>query len=534
MDNSRRSNGGLVALVLLAVFCLEAVLLLWPGVLAINGHEVDAIHAATAAIRVAEGARQHIDFVTPLGVLAIQPVAWFVDLGMGAGRAFLAAQLLVAAVLAPMVWYVACGRLPGLAAPVFAAVQVVMVTALVYGGENGTVSISMYYNRWAWAAFFLAVLIILLPRRAGFGSGTWDGIVLGLTLSALALVKATFFVTLAPVVLIWVLMGRNWRVFLSMAVTGVLCAGTATVVFGGPAFWIAYAQDLMFVSGSDVRAAPGKGLAEILAAPGFFAGTLCLLAAIVGLRKAGHMTDGLLTLLLAPGFIYITYQNWGNDPKWLIVLGFLALGWRCTATGTPFGVPARGFFAGLAVACFALSMASLQTMGFSTIRHVGSDLAAHVTIAADPRHGDMLIERARSFDGEAMVDIEVAGVAEAPEKLVFAGITVGGCTQKFGYFGKMVEIADALKASGHGQALIAFVDVNNPLPLIGGFAQIPQDPPWYYGGTVAAEAAEVLVIPKCPVSKVTFKAYVADLQAVADAWSLSDEHRHYWLFTRAR
>ena len=78
--------------------------------------------------------------------------------------------------------------------------------------------------------------------------------------------------------------------------------------------------------------------------------------------------------------------------------------------------------------------------------------------------------------------------------------------------------------------LVAFVDVNNPLPLIGGFSQIAVEPPWYYGGSRAARAADVLVVPKCPVSKVTFNAYIADLNAAGLSWDLVEDTRHYRLF----
>ena len=520
-----------VAIVLFGAFLLEAFLLLWPGVLAINGHEVDAIHAAGAALRIANGAAQHLDFVTPLGVLTFQPVVFFLDAGFGIGRSFILAQLLVAALISPVVWYVAVTRLSKHSALFFAGLMIVMITALVYGGDNPTVSISMYYNRWAWAVYFLAVCLILVPRKGG--GPVVDGVVLGLCLSVLALLKVTYFVTLAPVVLVWILTQRNFGLIAATSVVGVSAVVLATLSFGGIAFWEAYVSDLLMVSGSDVRPAPGKSLGDVIASPALFGATICLLAAIIGLRKSGHGPQGVLLLLLAPGFVFITYQNWGNDPKWLILLGFLSLRWRLNAIGDIFGVPARNYFSGLALVAFSLSVPSILNMSLSTLRHFGADPSAYVAIALDPVHADLMIERDRSFKGEAMVDLAVAGSKET-EPLMFAGTNVGGCTQKFGYFGKMQEIAKSLRKMGYGDKKIALVDVNNPLPVIGGFETVNGDPPWYYGGTTAAAAADVLVVPKCPVSKVTFAAYIAELNKSELSWVMVEETPHFRLFTPAQ
>ncbi len=528
MKQLNNNNSGLVAAVLLGAFLVEAVLLLVPGRLAINGHEVDAIHAMGAALSIAGGAMQHQDFVTPLGVLSFLPVAMFIKAGFGAGTSFILAHLLVAVVLAPMVWHVAASRMSAVAGAVFAAVIMILATALVYGGDQATISISMFYNRWAWAFYFLIVAIMLLP---GQNSGLLDAIIIGLCLSILALLKATFFVTLAPVVGVWILLNKDIRTGVTVAAVGAVAVVLATIAFGGLGFWASYIADLRFVSASEVRPAPGQSLGSLTAAPAYFAGSLCLLAAIIGLRKTQMETNGLLLLLLAPGFIFITYQNWGNDPKWLILLGFLALGWRSQASGEFAGVDGKTFFGGLGVVCFALSMPTLLNLTLSPLRHFSADTNKHVAIAADPNHADLLIEKDRSYLGEASVDLAIRG-AEPAEALDFAGIDLGGCTQRFGYFGKMKEISDDLHAKGHSDQLIAFVDVTNPLPLIGGFSAIPGDPPWYYGGTVAIDAADLVVVPKCPVSKVTFAAYIKELAKLPGDWAMVDESEHYRIFKR--
>ena len=274
-----------VALVIVAVLVAEAVLLLVPMRLAINGHEVDALHAVSAAIRLAGGEVQHIDFLTPLGVLTFQPVALFLRAGFGPGLSFLLAHLLVAVLMAPALWYVASSRLQMVSGPVFAAITLIMVTALVYGGDQSTVSVSMFYNRWAWAITFLVVTIVMLPAQVKRPRA--DGVVLGLGLGVLALLKATYFVALAPVVAVWMLMNRDWIAGSVAGAAGLAVAVLATLAFGGIDFWAAYVADMRAVAASDVRPAPGEGLGDLLAAPEFFAGTACLLAGIVGLRRGG-------------------------------------------------------------------------------------------------------------------------------------------------------------------------------------------------------------------------------------------------------
>lgn len=522
-----RANRAAAAII--AVLVVQSFALLAAGRLAVTGHEVDAIHAVSAALRIAAGERPHLDFLTPLGPLAFEPVAVFLRMGLGAGAAFLAAHVLVALVLLPLILHVSLSRFRGGAAAMFGAALVVMLTALVYGGVNTTVSVSMYYNRWAWVLFMLAAAILLAPSDRPRP----DAIVLGVCLSILALLKITFFVVLAPLVGVWLVWQRDVRSVLMIGAVGLGAVLLATALFGGVGFWPAYLEDLRLVAGSEVRPYPGKSLGEVLAAPAFLPGTLAAFAAAVGLRQSGESRTGLLLLLLVPGVVYITFQNWGNDPKWLILLAFLCLIWARGGPGAArlFGATGAGAFTAIGVVAATLIAPSFYNMASSPWRNLASAGGEFLTISHDPRHRSLVIGESRSVDGEAQVPLAGTGQTEPDAPMTFAGVTIPVCTQKLGYFGKMRAISGSLQELGYAGQAVAFADVNNPLPLIGPFAWVPAEAPWYYGGATALQAAQALAIPKCPISKVTFAAYMADIAGESDRWALSAEAPHFWLFT---
>ena len=85
---------------------------------------------------------------------------------------------------------------------------------------------------------------------------------------------------------------------------------------------------MLTVAGSEVRAAPGEPLSAIMGAPAYLGGSLTAIAGVIFLRQGKVKTGGLILLLLIPGFFYVTYQNFGNDPQWLLLLAVLLLALR--------------------------------------------------------------------------------------------------------------------------------------------------------------------------------------------------------------
>lgn len=525
---------GRLALVLLGLFVVEALLLLVPGHLGITGHEVDVLHGAEAALRLADGQVQHVDFLTPLGVLAFEPIAIFLRAGFGISTAYMAATLLVAAFFLPVLIWIS-ERLGPLAI-LFCLASLTMVTAIVYGGNQATTSMSMYYNRWGWAAAFVIILIVMLPERNAQRERL-DGVVLGLMLGYLLLLKVTFFLMMAAFVAVALLINRAWRMLVVAILTGAVICLLASLYFGF-GLWQAYFHDVMFVLVNNVRPKPGNDFATTLAAPAFMPATICLLAAIVGLRRVGYQREGLLLFLAAPALVYITYQNWGNDTKWLLPLGVLCLIWSGKLADTKVGsASGKQYFLVVGVAALALIAPSFLNMLVSPVRNALVDPSKYVAVVKDPRHAGLIIERKRSYAPDVMRS--VAGVddpqpSDEPleEDVVFAGVEMAGCTLKTGYFGMMQTLGAELIEAGYGAALIAYVDVANPLPMMTDMPRLAYGSPWYYGGTRDAAGADVVVVPKCPISEATRRAYVEALNESETEWRLSDDLVHVWVFKR--
>ena len=106
---SRPRSAALAAYLALLILVLGGLPLL-KGALYLEKHEGDTLHLAELVLRMARGEWPHLDFMTPIGVLAIAPIAAFVKAGAGLGHAIFYAQLLVALVLLPAVLRVAASR----------------------------------------------------------------------------------------------------------------------------------------------------------------------------------------------------------------------------------------------------------------------------------------------------------------------------------------------------------------------------------------------------------------------------------------
>ena len=89
----------------------------------IGKHEGDTLHLLQIVLREAQGQWPHLDFQTPIGVLATAPIALFVRLGARRRARDPACQVLVAAVALPAIWRVAASRFRGVWAYVFGALR---------------------------------------------------------------------------------------------------------------------------------------------------------------------------------------------------------------------------------------------------------------------------------------------------------------------------------------------------------------------------------------------------------------------------
>ena len=410
-------------LVLLGAFVAFAAALIVPHGLNLTMHTGDALHMIAIVERMASGELPHIDFMTPIGVLAFAPIAFFARWGLSAGEAFLAAQVLVAAVVLAMAIYVARRRLPDWAALAFGAMILILCTALIHGEARQGVSVSMHYNRWAWALAFVAIVAAAFaPRR----QAVLDGVLVGLVLAMLAMIKVTFFVTIAPLVVLFGLLTGQGRMLIGGVGTGLLIAAMITAVHG-LSYWDAYLNDLLTVANSDLRAQPGIDFQEVLRSPPYIGATLVVLAMAMILRLQGDNRAALMTLVMLPAGAYITFQNFGNDPQWLMLLALMLGVWATARTDEA----QRLVLVGGAVACAAFATPSYMNMAVSPFRHLMIPSSQYTPVlAGGTLHQDVRVSRIKANRIQANSPLEgitpVAGMvpSEPPE---FMGEPLRNC-----------------------------------------------------------------------------------------------------------
>jgi len=416
----------------------------------------------------------------------------------------------VAASLIPAVWWVARTRIPQPWDMLFGATVLIMVLAMIHGETSPSISMSMHYNRWAWAATFLAVPLAMLPARAR-GAAPIDGVIIGGAMAFFLLGKITFGVALAPgLVLALALRGAWFALFVATIVVVAAMAGVTTAL--GMEFWTAYIGDLMQVKESEIRPRAGVDFQTLLLAPRFLAGNLVLVAAIMLLRKGKHPDLGLVLVFLMPAFLYITYQNYGNDPKWLALLAFLMVTVGCTTQARI-----------VALAAAALIAPSFLNMAVSPVRHLLLNTEAYVAVLPDAPHTDLhapntRVNRVVEQRDVVFTDPQFAALnafSTAQEDISFQGNTYPRCVQQLGLFGVYRDIGKDLRQSGlPGSARILTTDALNAIWIFGGFTPLEGGAPWYYGDLSGIEDAQYILVPSCPIAPRVFKAMLEDLNAI--------------------
>ena len=499
-----RPNPVVLLAVLAAFVAGVSALSLLKGGLYIARHEGDMLHLLEILFRLERGEIPHLDFMTPIGAFAFLPIHAFMASGMGVDQAIHWAQASVAAALLPVVWWTALTRFPGLLAYAFGLVCLVLVTALVHGETVDAVSISMHYNRWAWALAFVAIALAVL-RPLGAPRPLVDGAILGLCIAGLVMIKVTYAVALGPAILVALLLRHERRMLLAAAAAGLIVAAGVTA-WGGIGYWAAYLGDLATVAASDVRPSPSLDLAGTLVAPAYLGGTLAALLAVVLLRRAGAKEGGLLTFLLLPGFAYVTYQNFGNDPQWLALLGLLLLVLRHEADlAAVRPAQALGY---VATVLFAFAAPSYINLAYSPVRHALADPGEYAPlIPRSERHAGFRTAdiRANQIDGLIPLDGPGSGLetyrelADRPEPVEFRGETLPQCEVMLGLPGWLDGIARDLEAAGYaGDTRIFAADIFSSHWMFNGGQPLVKGAPWYYGGLPGWESADYLLVPLCP------------------------------------
>ena len=535
MAGRKQAAHGLALAGGMAVFA--AVLALAPvlaGGLYITQHEGDTLHLADLVLRMAEaGQLPHLDFMTPIGIGALWPIAVFSKAGLGLGHAFMAAQALVMALLLGPVWRTASSRFPGGLAWLFAAYVIGLCLALVHGESTAATSVSMHYNRWAWALAYVALPLAMLDPL-GQRRPVLDGGLIGLMMAGMALVKVTYFAAFAPAVVLALLLRRDMLALMVAVATGLAVAGAVTIALGAD-FWAAYMQDLLSVANSKTRAAPGESFAAIMTAPKYVAGTLLLLGTVILLRQAGALAEGLVLLVLTPAFAYVTYQNYGNDPQWLMLLALLALTLRPMGMMTNgLGWRLREALALMAAAVLALAAGPALNLVWSPLRHAFPATEGAVPyLSRRAQDGDVFVQAPRVYKvmqsvaadgpGQPFAVFATKGAGKTPvTPTLLNGEALPDCEMTTGYNAFFESTADALTQAGHtGPVLVA--DLFTALWLYGPFPPVKGAAPWYYGGAPGIAAAEHVVVPLCPASKTRRGEILTAIEA--EGWTLVEELR---------
>ncbi|MEO0916927.1 MAG: hypothetical protein AAFY31_08080 [Pseudomonadota bacterium] len=476
------------------------------GGLYLDTHEGDSYHLLDVLTRMSRGETPHVDFVTPLGALAFWPMSWFMQFGVSAGMAMIYAQVLVAGALFPIVLYAAATRLPRGLAIYFGMLVLGLVLALSYGTATSGVGISMHYNRWAWSIAFVLLLVVFVPSRTAYRPFL-EGVFVGLLVACLALLKVTYFVALAPVAALALWQMHKGRGVIAAVVSGLLIA-TIVTIQEGFAFWFAYLSDLRLVAGNDIRPFVGTTFDQILAGPSYIGGTLAAVAAALVIRVTQPTVTGIAAFLLVPGLLYITYQNFGNDPQWLMVLPVLVLALRpAPGTSTLFGIDAHRVAQFTALAAFVLIFPSLFNVMLSPIKHASFDKARFIPmLPEDAGHQDIFVRRDRAYMMTAQVfrdqeagpwapyEVE-AGRAPVP---VFEGVSFPFCQWQAGSRALLETLGAQLSDANLPEGSRLFTA--DLLAAYWFFATVrpPEgSAPWYYGQLTGLENTDYVMVPKC-------------------------------------
>ncbi|WP_457645300.1 hypothetical protein [Profundibacter sp.] len=493
------------------------------GGLFIAKHEADTLHLVQIVFRMNMGQWPHLDFMTPLGALAYAPIALFTWLGAGIGHAILYAQIMVAAVLLPAVWWVGVSRFTGWLAYLFGALVMILCVAIAFGTEEQTISISMHYNRWAWAFSFVPIALAVVPPQ-GRGRPLVDGVIIGLCLAVLALIKVTYFISFAPAIALALALRKDWA-----AMGWALVAGAGVVVivtlFAGIGFWFAYAQDLIEVAGSKVRPQPGLSISRVILSSAYLGATAMAVLGAVLYRQSKEDAGGYALLALLPGFIYVTYQNYGNDPQWLPLLAILFLALRPKQVRhNRWGWDIRKGMEIAAIATFAMAAPSYINMASSPIRQMTFDVEEYESILmTEGVNSDLQLPhvRARRVDGWVSLASEGAGLdameegADRKELGSLSGQPLPYCKLKLGLPGWTKTIVDDLESAGFaGGNRIFIADIFSSHWLYGDLKPLINGAPWYYGGLPGFGSADYVLVPQCPASPEARKQILDDIMAL--------------------
>jgi hypothetical protein len=512
-------------LTLLAV--VLALTLLAPGVVPITEMEHDVLHLMDAIARRDAGQLAHVDFMTPMGDLGIEMMAfWRRVFDLPFGMSMLMGNVAAVAMTLPLAIWAGASRLGLRAGLALGAWSLLMAAALSWRVDGAATTFAMSYNRWSWAlAAPLLTLFLAPPRDPGRRTDLIDAIAIGLSAAALAWIKVSYAAALLPVWALWaVLTGRMRAAAWSAAIGGVAFLGFAAALtgsLGGAVTQVAaYAADLLFVAGSTLRPSPGVAPLHLLASPGHAAGAFaCMMAAVI-LLAARLRALAAVWLAALFAITMMSWQNFGND-----LLGVVAFGAAMPAAaamvaraapdlkvaGRPAGVALRA----LAGLVFVLGLQQVLFMQHTVaagwrvslgrtdapLAYIGApDLRFDKSVSGIV--GALTMQRAETaVDPDALTGRERVVLGFKGEREIM-GIPMPECQIRHGWAQMWQELKTAWDARPDlaGRTVIG-ADVINPGWLLLGAPPQVGAPIWHYDALgPALAAADLLAVSRCPVS----------------------------------
>ena len=511
------SSNQIYLLMLIILLATQALLIWSVGNVFVNAHELDVLHALEGALRVADGERPHLDFMTPLGVMTFAPLAWLLDLGLGRGAAIAFSGVLIAAILLPAMFWVGITRLSGRLRLVWGASLILLITASVFGDTTANNSFSMYYNRWSWAVVFILLTSIILPSNKE-KTETPDGVVIGAGMAFLVLCKITFFAGFFPAVVLALIYQRKWQTLAVGSITGLIIIAGVTIWAGGISYWFAYFDDLTFVQSVNLGERNGGWSGYIATPTGIFA-VVSLLVAAVFLSKSDNQEMAIYVLLFAPGFVFATYHNWGVEPKYVIFLAFMI--W----TGAKKNKIQAAGFSLLLIGSIA---PTLINIGLSNLRPLALDKSGFERVFEDETTGALMFKSER---------VHIPATSKAFPDDLYEIKTVEGdtfllpeCTITQGNLGQDKAIMAMILSLGLETEGALVADAFSNYWMFGEFKRISGAAIWQYGGDYGVEDAKTLVVADCPSSSIRRRTILDGIEEAGYGLSLIEDGERASIF----
>ena len=353
---------------------------------------------------------------------------------------------------------------------------------------------------------------------------------IGLLGAALLLLKITYFAALVPIAAIALVQMHGLRGFAAACVAGLAVVLPVTLMLG-VGYWMAYAEDLRLVAGTELRPDLGASLSQIAAAPQFIGGTLLAIAAAMMIRRVAPPVTGLAAFLMIPAFLYIASQNFGHAQLWLVLLTVLLLAMRPEAGAVDFlGTDLRPAMTCAAVAAFAVALPSVFNIAKSPLSNMAYDKSRFLLLMPEETgHSDVFARQDRAYMPTAQVYMDqrlddwapygpVVERADVPE---LKGVSFPFCEFQAGSRAMLETLGAELVDAGVPEGSRLFTA--DLLAAYWFFAPVvpPEgSAPWYYGQLTGLENTDYVMVPKCPFATRARDIIIGELAASDMAFTL--------------